>query len=538
MENLIYDAVNNFRSAKQVKSYTKARKKSSAPAKPFPGISLQDSQQRTYFADPFGSRVALAAPFQYSPVSDLSILNGSINGVAPMVIDQEQMAEKEEEEVEDDEALVEKAEGIQKGTITTGDDDGDDGQSDATQPLDNKRSRYDSSDDEEDEEDEASDNEYQADDAESDDGIGLHSMGYGKGGAKRTVNDLTGDSEEQDRRQRARREEEERRRRNTDFLEGLVHQRNYSTDEDEPDYATRDENREYNKREFERQYSQWNHPERAWARRYLLTENRRRTDPDAPTDNEDDSEDDDSDDDNTESEYETDSDDEGGARTGEEEWEAFMNDDEPEAPRPSKKRGRKPDQLHTIFQGDKQLFEKLMRGEGEVKKYQLINVTSKQLEEMEQKGDVMKWPVLRTDVPTKAKESKKKPKTDLKKMFGKGGCCECGGQRVQTSLYRRHKSKDALDVGKMKDFVFFTTDDDDERYDDRGDEQQGYDLDADLIVVDDEEDPLYDILGGMAVGESKKLLKALKKSNADKDGLYFPGNQEIVLWNFDNLAQK
>ena len=445
MENLIYDAVNNFRSAKQVKSYTKARKKSSAPAKPFPGISLQDSQQRSYFADPFGSRVALAAPFQYSPTSDLSILNGSINGMAPMVLDPAYLP-KDEDDVDDDEGVIE-----QSDKIKAGQDDGGESEDD----------------------DKAVDSDSASVDADSLDATSDGEFSVGDDQEQRVNNYLQPTDMDAD---------------SLDAQSDDDFNQNYTDDEEDEDSMEEESDTD------------------SLPTLVDITK-------------------------------ESESDDgiglQGGAKTeGEQEWEAFMND-EPEAPRPSKKRGRKPDQLHTIFQGDKQLFEKLMKGEGEVKKYQLLNVTSKQLAEMEEKGEVMKWPVLRTDVPTKAKD-KKKPKTDLKKMFGKG-CCACGGERVQTSLFRRHNSRDALDVDKMKDFVFFTTDDDDERYDDRGDEQQGYDLDADLIVVDDEDDPLYDILGGMPVGESKKLLKKLKKSNADKDGLFFPGNNEVVLWNFDNI---
>ena len=46
-------------------------------------------------------------------------------------------------------------------------------------------------------------------------------------------------------------------------------------------------------------------------------------------------------------------------------------------------------------------------------------------------------------------------------LMGKG-CSDCyGGERMEMPLFRRHSNKDALDVGKMKDFVFFTTEDPD-----------------------------------------------------------------------------
>ena len=112
-----------------------------------------------------------------------------------------------------------------------------------------------------------------------------------------------------------------------------------------------------------------------------------------------------------------------------------------------------------------------------------------------------------------------------------------GGSVTPTTIYRRGKSKKNLSINSMKgDYVFFFTNNDDNRYADRGKYRQSYDLrNTNLIVLDDDNHPYYDILGGMPMSESKTLLDKIKKQNPNKHGIFFSDNDEVLLWNFDKL---
>lgn len=414
MENIIANAVNHFRSNKQNLAYEKAKAKKQ-PAEPFSGISLQSTNEKVYFANPYQSAAALAPPMFSTPISFSS--NFDTTGNVPIVETQKYVEEVEEQNIETDimaaqQAMDPDAEqsedesdsdssydsdehelnerkldelNEQSSSEEESEDESDDDQAPQLVPItdapstdvplpsntgkrtieddvdDNKRSRYDSPDEESESEDEDESEEqikppqpppppprkevatiqpvieeqlqqpFKLKDAlnkkfksirpDSDDSSDEEREfdGFGRGGAKRTLVEMAGDSDddddddeeeepqwqrprrvtEQDLLMEGRREEEEQLRRIINDLEREEDETD-DTDNEERDNLDRQDARDANDRDWQRGV-QRQRQFRMYDRRNA---NRRRGDPDAHTDE-----------DNTEPEDELDSPDEGGART-------------------------------------------------------------------------------------------------------------------------------------------------------------------------------------------------------------------------------
>jgi hypothetical protein len=119
MENIISDAVNHFRTNKQNMAYRKSQSSKTAP-KPFPGITLQSSENKIFFSAPFQSAAALAPPMYSTPIA----FSSSIGNNVPIVETQDYVQQVEKENIETDVMEANKTKEASESE-DDGDEDGD-----------------------------------------------------------------------------------------------------------------------------------------------------------------------------------------------------------------------------------------------------------------------------------------------------------------------------------------------------------------------------------------------------------------------------
>lgn len=111
-------------------------------------------------------------------------------------------------------------------------------------------------------------------------------------------------------------------------------------------------------------------------------------------------------------------------------------------------------------------------------------------------------------------------------------------------LYRSHNDERRLSTEHFGKFEFFMTHNDPGRYTYKHRKEYFFggklaDVTKIKLPKHIELEDVLDITGGLPLNVSKKLILGLKEhlneSEEQYDGLFFPDNEEAIVWNYDKL---